>query len=98
MLQSQICVLGGAGTLQQGCPASIPAVSPPPSPAVPTDAGGVQVSTHPEAGAEGEAGHDAALRAEAAQGADQVPGPAVEEEQHEDHVGHLPESAAPPER
>ncbi|KAM9268685.1 striatin-interacting protein 1 isoform 2-T2 [Morus bassanus] len=62
------------------------------------DAGGVQVRTHLEAGAEGEAGHDAALRAEAAQGTDQVPGQAVEEEQHEDHVGHLPESAAPSQR
>jgi len=97
MLQSQICVLGGLALCSRG--ALHPSQPCPPlSPAVPTDAGGVQVSTHPEAGAEGEAGHDAALRAEAAQGADQVPGPAVEEEQHEDHVGHLPESAAPPER
>lgn len=61
------------------------------------DAGSVQVSPHPEAGSEGEAGHDAALRAEAAQGADQVLGTAVAEEQHEDHVRHLPEGAAPAE-
>lgn len=66
--------------------------------AVPADAGGVQVGAYPEAGSEGEAGHDAALRAEAAQGADQVPGAPVEEEQHEDHVCHLPEGAAPHER
>lgn len=62
------------------------------------DAGGVQVSPHLEAGAEGETGHDAALCAEAAQGADQVPGAAVAKEQHEDHVCHLPEGATPAER
>ena len=64
----------------------------------PTDAGGLQVGPHPEEGTEGEAGHDAAVRPEAAQGADQVPGPAVEEEQHEDHVGHLPEGPSPSQR
>ena len=56
-----------------------------------SDAGGVQVRPHPEESSEGEAGHDAALRSQAAQDPDQVPGPPVEEEQHEDHVGHLPE-------
>lgn len=66
----------------------------PPSCLLP-DAGGVQVGPHPEAGPEGEAGHDAAVRAEAAQGADQVSGTAVAEEQYEDHVRHLPEGAAP---
>lgn len=55
------------------------------------DAGGVQVCPHPEESSEGEAGHDAALRPQAAQDPDQVPGPPVEEEQHEDHVCHLPE-------
>lgn len=59
------------------------------------DAGGVQVGTDPEEGAEGEAGHDAALRPQAAQDPDQVPGPPVEKEQHEDHVGHLPEGPPP---
>lgn len=58
------------------------------------DAGGVQVSPHLEAGAEGETGHDAALCVEAAQGADQVSGAAVAKEQHEDNVCHLPEGAA----
>lgn len=88
-LQGWVCVLEeGVGACVMGGTRG--------SPAVPADAGGVQVGAHPEAGAEGETGHDAALRAEAAQGPDQVPGPAVEEEQHEDHVSYLPESAAPP--
>ncbi|NXI97875.1 STRP1 protein, partial [Psophia crepitans] len=42
-------------------------LSPAPGGLFPADAGGVQVGPHPEAGAEGEAGHDAALCAEAAQ-------------------------------
>ena len=58
-----------------------------------SDAGGVQVGPHLEASAESEAGDAAAVRAEAAEAADQVPGTAVEEVQHEDHVCHLPESA-----
>ena len=62
------------------------------------DAGGVQVSSYPEAGSQGEARDDAALHPQAAQDADQVPGAAVEEVQHEDHVRHLPESAASPHR
>lgn len=62
------------------------------------DVGGVQVRPHPEESSEGETGHDAALRSEAAQDPDQVPGPPVEEEQHEDHVGHLPESPPPAQR
>lgn len=43
------------------------------------DAGCVQVGSHPETCPEGETGYDAALRPEAAQGADQVLGAAVEE-------------------
>lgn len=62
------------------------------------DAGRVQVRSHPEEGAQGQAGHDAAVRAEAAQSADQIPGPAVAEEQHEDHVCHLPEGPSPAQR
>ena len=41
---------------------------------------------------EGEARDAAAVRVEAAQDADQVSGPAVEEEQHEDHQRHLHQS------
>lgn len=92
-----VCVPGleeGAGTCTAGGTRVSPAV-PPPGPGCSSDAGGVQVCAHPEAGTEGEASHDAALRAEVAQGADEVPGSAVEEEQHEDHVSYLPESAAP---
>ena len=62
------------------------------------DAGRVQIGADPEAGPEGEARHDAAVHPEAAQDADQVPGAAVAQEQHEDHVGHLPESAPPARR
>lgn len=62
------------------------------------DAGGVQVCPHPEEGAEGQAGHDAAIRPEAAQSADQIPGTPVEEEQHEDYVCHLPEGATSAQR
>ena len=57
-----------------------------------SDAGGVQVSPHPEASAEGAAGHAAVVRAEASQTADQVSGPTVEKVQHEDHVSYLSES------
>lgn len=59
------------------------------------DAGSLQVGPDTEASAEGEAGHDAALRPQTAENPDQVPGAPVEEEQHENHVGHLPEGAAP---
>ena len=44
------------------------------------DACGVQVGPYPEASSEGEASHDAALRAQAAQGPDQVSRSSVEEE------------------
>ena len=62
------------------------------------DAGRVQIGADPEAGPQGEARHDAAVHPEAAQDADEVPGAAVAQEQHEDHVGHLPESAPPARR
>ena len=59
-----------------------------------TDACGVQVRAHSQAYFEGEARHAAAVRAQAAQDADQVPRPAVEEVKHEDNVGHLHQSQA----
>lgn len=58
------------------------------------DAGGVQVSSNPEASTEGEACNDAALHPQAAQDADQIPRPAVAQVQHEGHECHLPESQA----
>lgn len=62
------------------------------------DAGGVQVSTDSEESPKGKASHDAALCPQATQDPDQVPGPSVEEEQHENHVGHLPEGPPPAQR
>lgn len=60
------------------------------------DVGGIQVCSHSETSSQGEASHDAALCSEASQGADKVFGATVEEEQHEDHVSNIPESAASP--
>lgn len=57
------------------------------------DAGSVQVRANPEEGAKGETSHDAALRPQAPQSADQISWASVAEEQHEDYVGHLPEGA-----
>lgn len=68
------------------------------SPSPFADAGGVQVGADPEEGSKGEASHDAALRPQATQDPDQVPGPPVEEEQHEDNVGHLPKGPPPAQR
>jgi hypothetical protein len=59
-----------------------------------SDAGRVQVCPYPEAHAKGEARHAAALRAKAAQDADQVPRAPVEKVKHEDHVGNLLQSQA----
>ena len=62
------------------------------------DVGCVQICAHPETHAEGAARDDAALRAEAAEDADQVPGQAVEEVQHEDHERHLHQGQAQAQR
>lgn len=56
-----------------------------------TDAGSVQVGAHPETSPQGEARHDATVHPQTSEDADQVPGQAVEEEQHEDNVGYIPE-------
>lgn len=45
-----------------------------------TDACGVQVCSHPEEGAQGQTGHDAALRPQTPKDTDQVSGPPVEKE------------------
>ena len=50
-----------------------------------SDAGRVQVRSHPKEDSEGEARHAPAVRAEATQDADEVSGTSVEEVQHEDH-------------
>ena len=60
------------------------------------DAGGVQVGADTEASSEGEACDDAAVHSQAAQDADQIPRPTMAQEQHEDHVGNLPESPTSP--
>ena len=62
------------------------------------DAGSLQVGPNTEASSEGEAGHDAAVRPQTSENPNQIPGAPVEKEQHEDHVGHLPEGAASHER
>ena len=62
------------------------------------DAGDVQIGPHTEISAEGAARHVPVLRPQAPQDTDQVPREAVEEEQHEDLVGYLPEGQAPPQR
>jgi len=63
-----------------------------------SDVGGVQVGADIEARSEGEALDDPAVHPQAAQDADQVPRPTVAQEQHEDHVGNLPESPPSPHR
>jgi len=63
-----------------------------------SDAGGVQVGADIEACSESEALDDSALHSQTTQDADQVPRPTVAQEQHEDHVGNLPEGPTPTHR
>jgi hypothetical protein len=60
------------------------------------DDGGFQVCSDPETDPEGSARDDAAVRAEAAKNADQIPWPSVAKVQHENHERHLSKSQASP--
>jgi len=59
-----------------------------------SDVGCLQVGSDLEASVESEARHDAVVHIKATQDADQVSGTTVAQEQHEDHVGNLPESTS----
>ena len=63
-----------------------------------TDVGRLQVSADFEKDAESQARHDAIVRLEIAQNANQILGPAMEEIQHENHVSHLHQSQAQTQR
>ena len=54
-----------------------------------SDVGGLQVRSYSQEGAQGASADAPAVRLEAAEAADQVPGATVEEVEHEDPVCHL---------